>query len=91
MAVDMGPNRKKLLLIGVDQAIPYLLNKFLDNYLLPNINKLLENGVYTEAFPCSPCDTPINWTTIATGARTARSLWNCLVKSDFLIQLIKID
>lgn len=67
----MSSDHKKLLLIGVDQAIPYLLNKFQENNLLPNINKLLENGVYTEAFSCSPCDTPTNWTTIATGATTA--------------------
>ena len=67
----MSSDHKKLLLIGVDQAIPYLLNKFRDMSLLPNINKLLENGVYTEAFSCSPCDTPTNWTTIATGATTA--------------------
>ena len=67
----MSSDHKKLLLIGVDQAIPYLLNKFRDEDLLPNINKLLENGVYTEAYSCSPCDTPTNWTTIATGATTA--------------------
>ncbi|MHA1255913.1 MAG: alkaline phosphatase family protein [Promethearchaeota archaeon] len=67
----MSSDHKKLLLIGVDQAIPYLLNKFREDDLLPNINKLLENGVYTEAYSCSPCDTPTNWTTIATGATTA--------------------
>ncbi|MFX1443575.1 MAG: alkaline phosphatase family protein [Promethearchaeota archaeon] len=67
----MNSNRKKLLLIGVDQAIPYLLNKFLNEGILPNISQLLENGVYTEGYSCPPCDTPTNWTTIATGATTA--------------------
>lgn len=37
---------------------------------LPNIEKLMEGGVYTEALSCPPCDTPTNWTTIATGATT---------------------
>jgi len=63
--------RRKLLLIGVDQAIPYLLKKFMEEGILPNISQLLENGVYTEGYSCPPCDTPTNWTTIATGATTA--------------------
>ncbi|NHJ23107.1 MAG: hypothetical protein EAX89_00930 [Candidatus Lokiarchaeota archaeon] len=67
----MMKGSKKLLLIGIDQAIPCLLNKFLDTNILPNIAKLRENGVMTEAFSCPPCDTPTNWTTIATGATTA--------------------
>jgi len=67
----MSIKPKKLLLIGVDQAIPYLLNKFLAEGILPNINKIVEKGVSGEAYSCPPCDTPTNWTTIATGAKTA--------------------
>jgi len=62
---------KKLLLIGIDQSIPYLINRFLDEGILPNIGNLVENGIYGEAYSCPPCDTPTNWTTIATGATTA--------------------
>jgi predicted AlkP superfamily phosphohydrolase/phosphomutase len=67
----MNRGGKKLLLIGIDQAIPYLINKFIKQGSIPNIAKLCENGVSAEAFSCAPCDTPTNWTTIATGARTA--------------------
>ncbi|MFW9899954.1 MAG: alkaline phosphatase family protein [Candidatus Thorarchaeota archaeon] len=67
----MENRRKKLLVIGIDQAIPYLLNKFIKEDKIPNIAKLAENGVLGEAYPCAPCDTPTNWTTIATGASTA--------------------
>lgn len=63
--------QKKLLVIGVDQAIPYFIKKFANENLIPNINHLIENGVFSEAYPCPPCDTPTNWTTIATGASTA--------------------
>ena len=66
----MGRRRKKLLVIGIDQAIPYLLTKFIKEGLIPNIAQLAETGVIGEAFPCAPCDTPTNWTTIATGATT---------------------
>ncbi|MHA1489902.1 MAG: alkaline phosphatase family protein [Promethearchaeota archaeon] len=67
----MSTKPKKILLIGVDQAIPYLLKKFMSEGILPNISNLVQNGVIGEAYSCPPCDTPTNWTTIATGATTA--------------------
>ncbi len=67
----MTSKRKKLLLIGVDQAIPYLVKKFMNEGSLPNISQLVEEGIYTVAYSCPPCDTPTNWTTIATGTTTA--------------------
>ena len=67
----MGLSPKKLLLIGIDQAIPYLLKKFYNEGLIPNIGALIDGGVMAEAYSCPPCDTPTNWTTIATGATTA--------------------
>ncbi len=67
----MEQRRKKVLLIGVDQAILCLLKKFMDEEILPNITRLVEDGILGEAYSCPPCDTPTNWTTIATGATTA--------------------
>jgi predicted AlkP superfamily phosphohydrolase/phosphomutase len=67
----MSPKPKNVLVIGVDQAIPNLLERFMGENTLPNISNLVNKGVYTEAFSCPPCDTPTNWTTIATGATTA--------------------
>ena len=67
----MVNDEKKLLVIGIDQAIPYLITKFLKEGLLPNIESLVKNGVIGEGYSCPPCDTPTNWTTIATGATTA--------------------
>ena len=67
----MSKNQKKLLVIGIDQAIPYLIRKFLADGVLPNIERLVKNGVFGEGYSCAPCDTPTNWTTIATGANTA--------------------
>ena len=62
--------RKKVLLIGVDQSIPYLLNKFVDEGSLPHLKFLIDTGTYAEGLSCVPCDTPTNWATIATGATT---------------------
>ncbi|MBD3228220.1 MAG: hypothetical protein GF329_08520 [Candidatus Lokiarchaeota archaeon] len=67
----MKSNQKKILVIGVDQSIIYLIRKFTSEQILPNIYQLMNDGVFAEGFSCPPCDTPTNWTTIATGATTA--------------------
>ena len=67
----MKQRGKKLLLIGIDQAIPFLIKKFINENTIPNIATLCNNGIIAEAYSCAPCDTPTNWTTIATGATTA--------------------
>ncbi len=63
---------KKLLLIGIDQAIPYLVDKFLDEGILPNVARLAKHGVKGEALSCFPPDTPTNWATVATGANVEK-------------------
>ena len=67
----MSPKPTKVLFIGIDQAIPYLLKKFMEENVLPNISKLVDGGVIGEGLSCPPCDTPTNWATLATGATTA--------------------
>ena len=61
---------KKLILIGFDGGNPPFIEKFVREGRLPNISKLMEEGVYSETFPVMPCDTPTNWCTIVTGAWT---------------------
>lgn len=61
---------KRLILIGLDGAMLYLTKKFADERKLPSLTKLMKEGVFGEALPSPPCDTPTNWTTIATGAWT---------------------
>ena len=62
---------RELLLIGIDGAVPTLIEEFHREGVIPNISSLIEGGVFAEAYPSPPCDTPTNWTTIATGATTA--------------------
>ncbi|RLG94100.1 hypothetical protein DRO37_06540 [Candidatus Bathyarchaeota archaeon] len=61
---------KRILVLGLDGAIPTLMKKYIEEDLLPNIRRFIEDGAFYEAYPCPPCDTPTNWTTIATGAPT---------------------
>ena len=63
--------KRELLIIGIDGAVPDLIKKFSKKGMLPNIASLIDDGVLAEAYPCVPCGTPINWTTLATGATTA--------------------
>lgn len=62
---------KDVIVIGLDGAMLYFVKKFISEGKLPTFEYLISNGVIAEAVPCPPCDTPTNWTTIATGATTA--------------------
>ena len=57
---------KRVILLGFDGMMPSLLEKFRTH--LPNIDRIMRDGSFASALPCSPVDTPTNWTTIATGA-----------------------
>ena len=59
---------QRVLLIGFDGMLSGLIRKF--RKVLPNIGRLIDEGVFGEALSCMPTDTPTNWTTIATGADT---------------------
>jgi predicted AlkP superfamily phosphohydrolase/phosphomutase len=66
----MKAQSSRVVLIGVDGAIPEHLEKFAAEGEMPHVSKLMARGAYGSALPCPPCDTPTNWTTIATGANT---------------------
>jgi len=66
----MARRIKEVIVIGLDGAMSYFIKRFAEEGLLPNIKALMDEGVYAEAMPSPPTDTPTNWTTIATGART---------------------
>lgn len=64
----MGKTARKMALIGLDSATLDLLERFGDQGRLPNVSRLMQNGVTFEAFPALPAGTAMNWTTIVTGA-----------------------
>ena len=61
-------DRKKVLLIGLDGAIPGFVKKFSREGRLPTLTKLMNEGFFAESLPVPVCDTPTNWTTLLTGA-----------------------
>ncbi len=57
---------RRVILIGFDAGILRTVEHFIED--LPNFRRLAREGVSCEARPSIPAGTPINWTTIATGA-----------------------
>ncbi len=60
----------KLIVIGIDGMMPEFVRKFAVEGSLPAIAGLMQKGTFCEALPSPPCDTPTNWTTLATGTWT---------------------
>ena len=59
---------KKVVMIGLDSATADFTRRFADEGILPNLKKLMDNGVLGEAICPFPSLTGSNWHTIVTGA-----------------------
>ena len=59
---------KKLVLLGLDGAVPSIIEAYAKDGLLPNFKRLMDQGYYTRALSSFPGVTPVNWATIATGS-----------------------
>jgi len=61
--------KKKLLLIGWDAADWKVINPMMDSGLLPNLQKLVDQGVSGKLATLEPPLSPMLWTSISTGMR----------------------
>lgn len=59
---------KKLILLGLDGAVPTVVEEYVRQGLLPNFQRLITRGYYSRALSSFPGVTPVNWATIATGS-----------------------
>ena len=65
----MADTPKKVAVIGLDCALPHLIEQHIAEGHLPTFKKLIEEGVIAEnCLAPFPTITPPNWATIATGA-----------------------
>jgi predicted AlkP superfamily phosphohydrolase/phosphomutase len=55
------------MIIGLDSAVPGLIRRFAEDGTLPNIRRLMEEGVFGEGFAPHPTLTGSNWTSIVCG------------------------
>jgi len=59
---------KKVIVIGLDAALPQEINRLVAQGRLPTFKRILQNGVFLKnALAPYPTITPPNWTTILTG------------------------
>ena len=64
----MSSKPKRAFILGLDALIPQLVERFIAEGRMPHIAKLIERGSFGHALPVLPTHTPVNWTTIGTGA-----------------------
>jgi predicted AlkP superfamily phosphohydrolase/phosphomutase len=70
-AIPEGQHPEKVFLLGLDGATWRILLPMIDAGMLPNIQRLLENGVYGVLFS-QAAYSPISWNSIFTGVSKAR-------------------
>lgn len=63
---------KKVLVIGIDGMDPKIASRLMDEGLLPNFARLRGNGDYTTLSTSLPPDSPVAWTSIATGSNPGK-------------------
>lgn len=67
----MEKNRK-ILVIGLDGATFYILDKMIDNGLMPNLAKIINNGVRGELTSIITTNSAAAWTSIMTGTNPGK-------------------
>lgn len=60
-------SKARVVLLGFDGADPHLVEQWMDAGLLPNMDRLRREGVYTRLGTTTPPQTPVSWTTFSTG------------------------
>jgi predicted AlkP superfamily phosphohydrolase/phosphomutase len=69
----MGERRyKKILLIGIDGSDPKVLSKLMEEGKLPNLSSLKETGAFTLLETSNPAQSPVAWSSIATGTNPGK-------------------
>ena len=61
-------SQRRVVMIGLDAMVPTLMERFLAEGVLPNLQRLVCGGCFSRIRSVIPAQTPANWTTLATGA-----------------------
>jgi len=60
-------SRPKIFIFGIDGAVPEFVKKFADEGKLPNLKRLMDNGVFGDLATTLPGVSPTAWASFATG------------------------
>ncbi len=65
--------KPKVVVIGFDGADPNLVNYYLQQGKLPRVAAIAEEGTFSPLMPTNPPQTPVSWSTFATGLNPGRT------------------
>ena len=68
-----GLSEKKVIILGFDGIDPDLLSKWMDEGNLSNLKKLGESGTFLELGTTNPAESPVAWSSFATGTNPGKT------------------
>src|SRR5262245_28712518 len=63
----------RVVIIGFDGADARLVEQWMDEGKLPNLEALRREGTYSPLMPTNPPQTPVSWSTFATGTNPGKT------------------
>lgn len=64
---------EKVVILGFDGADPRLVEQYMAEGLLPNLERLKNDGTFSPLLPTNPPQTPVSWSAFATGFKPGRT------------------
>ncbi|HIE26419.1 TPA: hypothetical protein EYP66_03955 [Candidatus Poribacteria bacterium] len=72
----------RVIVLGIDGLDPKIMEKFMDNGELPNFSKLRETGSYRRLATVNPSQSPVVWSSIATGSNPGyHSIFDFIIRN----------
>lgn len=68
-----GRSGPRVVVLGFDGADHRLVEEWMDSGDLPNLARLRDTGVYSPLMPTNPPQTPVSWSSFATGLNPGRT------------------
>ncbi len=65
--------KPKVVILGFDGADSHLVERWMDEGKLPNLAKLRADGAYAPLQPTNPPQTPVSWSSFATGTNPGKT------------------
>jgi len=70
---NLGLSEKKVIILGFDGIDPDLLSGWMDEGRLPNLRRLREKGTFLELETTNPPESPVAWSSFATGTNPGKT------------------
>jgi predicted AlkP superfamily phosphohydrolase/phosphomutase len=72
-AVTVAAEKPKVVILGFDGADARLVSQWMDEGKLPNLARLRDEGTYATLQPTNPPQTPVSWSSFATGMNPGKT------------------